>query len=69
MLGVKATPRIQCEALKLLPFSSREACTLEIVFGVSTEGGLSVLETGLFEITMVWNDSEEGKIWMLPPKL
>lgn len=48
MLGVKATPLIQCEALKLLPFSSREACTLEIVFGVSTEEGLSVLETGLF---------------------
>ena len=69
MLGVKATPLILCVALKLLPFSSHEACTLETVFGVSSEEGLSVLETGLFQITIVWNDSEEGKIWMLPPKL
>ena len=69
MLGVKATPLILCVALKLLPFSSHEACTLETVFGVSSEEGLSVLETELFQITIVWNDSEEGKIWMLPPKL
>lgn len=69
MLGLKATPLSLCVALKLLPFSSREACTLETVFGVSTEEGLSVPENGLFQITIAWKDSEEGKIWMLPPKL
>ena len=66
---MRAAPLILCLALNLLPFSSCGPHTLEYVFGVSKEERLSVLEIGLFQITIVQNDSEEGKIWMLPPKL